>query len=385
MSSSSLNRQVVLWGIGHTNALVVRAWRDAPIPEVRLVCVSDAPISTYSGMLPGVLAGQYRREQMQIDLAALCESAGARFIQANVAGIDLDARRLLFADRPPIQFDALSIGIGSVPSRSGVAGADDNRVVSIKPMSTFLDRLRERLMESDRATRDRAIRMVVVGGGTGGAEIAFCLPPFVRRILGDHAIALKLIHDGDTINAGSTAATNDLVQRRLRARGLSLEMGSRVTRIEPGRVILGEDRVVEADLVVWATGAAAPPILTRLGLPVDDRGFLLTRPSMQTLADAPIFVVGDSGTIGDSPTPKAGVHAVRQGPILRQNLARLLGGRPLRPYRPQARFLRLINTGDGRAIGDYLGLTFEGRWCWWLKDWIDRRFVGQFAPKPPNR
>jgi hypothetical protein len=55
-------------------------------------------------------------------------------------------------------------------------------------------------------------------------------------------------------------------------------------------------------------------------------------------------------------------------------------GRPLRPYRPQTSFLRLINTGDGRAIGEYRGFTFEGRWCWWLKDWIDRRFIDQFSP-----
>lgn len=77
--------------------------------------------------------------------------------------------------------------------------------------------------------------------------------------------------------------------------------------------------------------------------------------------------------------PKAGVYAVREGPILWGNMARMLDGRPLRPYRPQSRFLRLLNTGDGRAIGEYRGFTFEGRWCWRLKDAIDRRFMDQFT------
>ncbi len=385
MSSSVQLRHVVLWGIGHTNALVVRAWRDHPIPGSRLICVADASISTYSGMLPGVLAGQYSRQAMQIDLDRLSESAGAEFVPGDLRGIDLDSRVLLFEDRERIEFDVLSIGIGSVPSRSGVVGADDDRIVSIKPMLTFLDRLAIRLIEASNAARVRAVRITIVGGGAGGAEIAFCLPAFVHRILGNVLIERTLIHEGETLVTGSVASTNIRVQRRLEQTGVTMVMGRRVTRVEPGHLILSDGQSVETDLTIWATGAAAPPILARLGLPVDERGFLLTRPTLQVVADRPIFVVGDSGTLIESPTPKAGVHAVRQGPILRENLARLLDGRPLLAYQPQKSFLRLINTGDGRAIGEYRGYTFEGRWCWSLKDWIDRRFMEQFSLNRPSR
>jgi len=63
---------VVLLGIGHTNAHVLRMWRMQPIPSARLTCVSNYPVATYSGMLPGVLAGQYPPEAMEIDLVRLC-------------------------------------------------------------------------------------------------------------------------------------------------------------------------------------------------------------------------------------------------------------------------------------------------------------------------
>jgi len=49
---------VVLLGVGHTNAHVLRMWRMEPIRGARLTCVSNSPVATYSGMLPGVLAGQ---------------------------------------------------------------------------------------------------------------------------------------------------------------------------------------------------------------------------------------------------------------------------------------------------------------------------------------
>lgn len=128
-------------------------------------------------------------------------------------------------------------------------------------------------------------------------------------------------------------------------------------------------------MVVWATGAATPPLLARLGLPTDPRGFLLTRDTLQSTSGAPVFTVGNTGTIAGASTPKAGVYAVRQGPVLWDNIQRTLRGAPLRPYRPQRRFLRLLNTGDGRAIAEWRGLSFEGVWCWWLKDAIDSRFM----------
>ncbi len=363
--------------MGHTNLHVVRMWRRNPIRGARLTCVSNHPVSTYSGMLPGVLAGQYPRERMEIDLVRLCAATGARLILGDVTGLDTARQRLLFEDGPPLPFDVVSIGIGSVPSAEGVDGFRDH-ALAVKPMTTFLDRLREQLLGLGPREIGRAPRLVIVGGGAGGVEIAFCVPPFVNRTLGNVPLDLSLIHPGERLDAGSLALTNDLVRSRLDSRGVRVFLGRRVTRLDHNRVTLDDGGFVEADVVIWATGATAPPILGTLGLPVDGRRFLLTRPTLQTLAESPIFAVGDSGTIRESPTPKAGVHAVRQGPVVRGNLARLLHGRPLRPYRPQGNFLRLINTGDGCAIGEYLGLTFEGRWCWWLKDWIDRRFMDQF-------
>ena len=69
---------------------------------------------------------------------------------------------------------------------------------------------------------------------------------------------------------------------------------------------------------------------------------------------------------------------MRHGPVLWDNILRTLSGSPLRQYVPQQRFLKLLNTGDGRAIGEWHGLSFEGAWCWWLKDYIDSRFVEEY-------
>jgi NADH dehydrogenase FAD-containing subunit len=144
MLSRLPSRDIVLLGLGHTNAHVLRMWRMQPIPDTRLTCVSNFPTVTYSGMLPGVLAGQYPPERMEIDLVRLCAAAGARLIVADVSGLDVPQRKLLFTNRAPIPFDVLSIGIGSISQFNGVSVEDDS-VLTIKPMQTFLARLTDGL------------------------------------------------------------------------------------------------------------------------------------------------------------------------------------------------------------------------------------------------
>ncbi len=380
MSASRPRREVILWGIGHTNIHVLRAWRENPVPGARLTCVSTDPRAAYSGMLPGVLAGLYPRERMEIDLPGLSESSGARLVVGEVEGVDRAGRRLLLAGGSPLPFDALAIGIGSEPARSGVVGADE--ALAIKPMPSFLDRLDGRLRPLGEHPGGRPLRVTVVGGGAGGSEVALCLPAYVRATLGDRPLALTLVDARDR-PGGLLPGTARRLRRIFEARGARLVLGRRVVRIGGGEVEADDGSSWAADLVIWATGARGPAILETLGLPTDDRGFLRTRPTLQTLGDDRIFAVGDCGTIEGTATPKAGVHAVREGPVLWRNLVGLLDGRPPVPYNPQAGFLKLLNTGDGRAIGEFAGLSFEGRWCWLLKDFIDRRFVARYQQTPP--
>jgi len=133
------------------------------------------------------------------------------------------------------------------------------------------------------------------------------------------------------------------------------------------------------DALLWVTGAVGHDLLRNSGLPTEDRGFVETRSTLQVLGQDDLFAVGDCGTLVDFPqTPKAGVYAVRQGPVLTHNLRAALAGDPLSEYTPQSDFLTLLNLGDGTALGAKKGLAFQGAWVMKLKDWIDRRFMRRF-------
>ena len=73
---------IVLIGGGHAHALVLRKWAMDPLPGVRLTLINPGPVAPYTGMLPGAIAGHYRRDEMMIDLVRLARLAGARLISS---------------------------------------------------------------------------------------------------------------------------------------------------------------------------------------------------------------------------------------------------------------------------------------------------------------
>lgn len=370
------SKQIVLVGVGHTNAHVVRKWGMNPIPDTALTCISDNSIATYSGMMPAVLAGQNSVSDMQIDLVQLCASVDARLIVDDVTGIDFDAQTVALADRPAVPFDVLSLGIGSVPTVTGVRMDDDGCVLKIKPMQTFLDRLEKSLKSAVARCEGRELKIAIAGSGVAGIEIAFCLPGFLKRFESDYSI--RVVTRSPEILTGVIPSFRKLTMDALAERKIEVSSGKTINRVSHDGLHLNDGNLVEADLVIWATGASPPALLDQFDLPMDGRGFLATDATLRSTSGKPVFVVGDTGTILAEKLPKAGVYAVRQGPILWENIQHLLAGEPLTKYKPQKSFMKLLNTGDGSAIGEYNGFSFNGPWAMKLKNRIDNRFMKMY-------
>ncbi|TWU43246.1 NADH dehydrogenase-like protein YjlD [Novipirellula aureliae] len=369
-------KRIVLLGVGHTNAHVVKQWADDPIPDCDLVCISNFGSATYSGMLPGTLGWQFSDDEMRIDLASLCARSHAELVIADTCGIDLDAGQLLVRNGSPISFDALSIGVGSIPAGANQYSGVES-FVPIKPMQTFLERLEKRLQSLDR-TSNSNVRITIVGGGVASVEIAFCLQEQIRKRAMQRNVEIAIFTSDDSLAGGMTRRSVRRIEKLLNIRGIKVHYGHRVIEVDHQSIVTDDGVSHETECVIWATGAAAPPVLKRLGLTLDDRGFIATSETLQSLSDPRIFAVGDSGTILKSPSPKAGVYAVRQCPILEHNLRAYLQGSPLHSFEPQSNFLKILNTGDGRALLEYKWFTAHARWCWKLKMWIDQKFVESF-------
>jgi selenide,water dikinase len=358
-------------------------WRMNPIEGTRLTIVSPFGRATYSGMLPGTLAGLYTADEMEIDLYRFAVPSGIRLIVSEAIGIDPKRRRIQFNDRPEIRYDLVSIGVGSVPT-GHERWIGQPEFLAIKPMATFRDRLDTRLEQLRTTRKDsetKPISVAVVGGGAAGVEITFCVQSFLKQQ--SLPFELSLIDSNDSVLRGYLPKTIQKTTAELIARNVSLKNNQRVESIENGELVFKSGERVSADIVLWATAASPPKVFDAYDLEKSNDGFIAVRPTLQALEYDNVFAVGDSGTIVENPVRKAGVYAVREGPILWDNIRRLLENRDPIKFDPQKRFLSLLADGQGHAFLDFMGFSAKGRWVWKLKDYIDRKFMRMYQDYRP--
>ena len=368
-------RQVVLVGGGHTHVQVLRRFAMEPPSATHLTLIVDTPIAAYSGMVPGFVAGQYRAEELEIDVVPLARRARARVILARAVGIDAAHRLIEVEGRPPVRYDVASFDIGSTVAGLDLPGIRDHAVPT-RPIGRFVQRV-EGLIERLRETGEG--RVVIVGGGAGGVELAFALDHRLKAGGEGAPAPVTLLQDVERILPGYPEPLLRRVHRCAERRGIEILCNRRVASAQEGSITLEDGQSLACQALAWVTGAVSQPIFRRSELPTDDRGFVLVRSTLQVKGHDELFAVGDCATLIDHPdTPKAGVYAVRQGPYLSDNLAAFLEDRPLGTYRPQRDFLTLLNLGDGTALGAKWGRSFEGPWVMRLKDRIDRRFMRRF-------
>jgi selenide,water dikinase len=376
-------KDLVLVGGGHAHVSVLRRFGMAPLPGLRLTLIARDVHTPYSGMLPGYVAGLYAHEDCHIDLGPLARFAGARLYHAEVEGIDLGERRVLVRGRPPVAFDLLSINAGSRPRTIDVPGAAEH-ALAVKPIDLFLkqwDALTARVLASA-----GTFRLCVVGGGAGGVELALSTQHRLRELLaarGDDPgrVRYALLTRGPEILPTHNAGVRARFVRVLAERGIDLRTDHTVVEVTAAEVRAAGREPVAADAVLWVTDAAAPAWAGAAGLAVDDLGFIHVDACLQSVSHPGVFAAGDNAALPD-PRPKSGVFAVRQGPVLADNLRRAATGRPLRPYRAQRHFLGLISTGDRYAVASRGNWSAEGALLWRWKDWIDRRFMRRFNELP---
>ena len=161
----------MLVGGGHSHVVALRYFAMHPLPGVRITLICTDAHTPYSGMLPGYVAGHYSYDDVHIDLCRLCAATGARFIQAEVTGLDRDTRTVQLRGRPDIDYDVVSINTGSTPQMRAQGAAE--HAVPVKPITGFNQRWLQLLDKVAQATRPLTI--AIVGGGAGGVELCLAM------------------------------------------------------------------------------------------------------------------------------------------------------------------------------------------------------------------
>ncbi len=344
---------LVLAGGGHSHALLLKRWAMNPhVKPVGLITlVNRSSRLLYSGMVPGLIAGNFSLDETCIDLRALANASGVAFVVAEIAGLDVHNQLLLLDGRPPIHYHRLSLDVGSETciSTVDIGLHKDSLTMPIRPLKPLLFWLEKQDLEDSPLT--------VIGSGLAGLEVV---------------MALRYRWPGRQLFLQAYKDRIRLSLRRLLSY-LSIQI------VQAGEAPNGP--------ALLCTGNKAPEWILSSGLALNSSGRVITRKTFQVIGNDSIFAVGDCAVIKNAPRPASGVWAVRAAEPLARNLKRTSRGLTTRAWHPQSHALQLVgahrNNRDLTAIAIWRGITIGPyKWIWQWKKFIDRNFIESFQQLP---
>lgn len=374
-------KRLVLLGGGHAHVEVLRDIAAQPDERFSVTLIAPYPRLIYTGMVPGVVAGHYRLEEAAIDLVELARRAAATFMQTSAALVSPQAREVICSDGSVVGYDVLSLDVGSLPLIGSAVGVD-RHAIPVRPMERLLKGWGEVLM---RAHEGRITSVTVVGGGTGGVELALAMDHRFHRDRLSPVPHVRVISTTPDIVPEFPEGARRRLRRQMARHNLGVHLSSTVVEVGPGHVRLDNGIEFVGDATFWVAGAAPHDWIRMSGFATDERGFLLTNDYLQSVTFREVFGVGDCATQEGQPRPKAGVFAVRAAPVLAENLRAALLDQPLKRFATARNFLALVSSGRRHAVGVWNGWSWQGRWAWYWKNHIDRRFVARYWEPPPRK
>jgi NADH dehydrogenase FAD-containing subunit len=359
-------KRVVLVGGGHAHLFTLARLPEITLRGASVTLVTASRYHYYSGMGPGMLAGTYLPESLRFDVRAMAERCGAVCIVNRAVSLDPQRRLLLLADSQPVPYDLISFNIGS-----NVSLPDDNPaagIVPVKPIDNLL-RFREQVRM---LLAQGTPRLAVIGGGAAGVELAGNLERLVRS---ERGMAYVTLVAGNRLLERLPERAGDLARQSLENRKIEVIEEKRAVRVEAGGAMLDDGSLLSFQAALVATGIMPPPLFRASGLPVAEDGSLLVNDSLQSVDYPEILGGGDCISLAGRRLDRVGVYAVRQAPVIFANLVALLTGKDTVRFTPQARYLQLLNLGDGTALFIRGTTVFQGKSAFFLKDYLDTSFV----------
>lgn len=377
----AFGKKLVFVGGGHAHLHALARIDEFALHGVEVTVIAPGPF-WYSGMGPGMLSGIYEKEDDIVDLRALVERQGGRYLEDCVTRIRPKENELLTAGGETLSYDLLSLNVGSaVPAESLIKEeaqkdpADpDARVIRVKPVQNFLA-LRQRLQLGKLgATPGNPARILVIGGGAAGCETAANARALFHRQ--EREAAIFLVSSADRLLPELPVRAGRIMEKFCARNGIDVTLGVRVANLHDGEALFeGGGVSMPFDLALLATGVRPARLIAESSLETDDTGAMQVDPHLRSVSHPNVFGGGDGIQLKDRPLARVGVYAVRQGPILFHNLLATLEKESLQVFEPQKKYLLILNLGDGTGLLSWRGLVFRSGLAFQLKDHIDRKFM----------
>ncbi|MFM6971741.1 MAG: NAD(P)/FAD-dependent oxidoreductase [Rhodoluna sp.] len=356
--------------------------------EAEVTLVDPLPYLTYQPFLPEVVAGSI--EARHVVTSHRRHLKRTNIISGKVTFIDHKNKTATIevAGAPAYQqkYDQIVVTAGAVSRTFPIPGVADN-AIGLKTIEEAVD-IRNRIMNNlDKAAnlpagaaRDRLLTFVVVGGGFAGIEVFAemrSLVSYLLRYYPNISFAdthFHLIEAMGRIMPEVALNTSEWVIANLDKRGAKIHLNTQLQSAENGRIELSTGESFESDVIVWTAGVMAHPFVRNTDLPIDERGRITAKATLQVAEGENLVVdawtAGDvsavpdlsGGGVGGFCVPNA-QHAVRQAKLLAANIVATLRDQVVKDYLHKS-LGAVAGLGVGTGVYQYRKLAIKGFIAW---------------------
>jgi len=362
-----ITNDLVLIGGGHSHLSVLMKLSKKPLNGNRITLITNEIDTPYSGMIPGYIEGIYSWRDSHIDLYRLCLKLNVRFIHAEVERVSAYEKEIYFKDRPKIKFDVLSINTGIQSNNREIKGAA-KYCLSVKPISKLANNFLNKI------TNFKSIAFI--GGGAGSVELALAIKKRFLNINQD--IKITIITGKRGLLSTFPQKTKLTSLKTLEKFKIDIIEYKRVLEVKPKQIILSDKSMLKIDKAILSTNSMTPKWLAKSDILLTKDNYILVNKSFQTNYKY-VFASGDVIDFNNQNLKKAGVFAVRSGKPLAINIKQFILGKKLVEYKFNKNYLALIGTSKRSAIATKYNLTFNSRFFFYLKKYIDQNFIKKFS------
>jgi len=366
-----MKKNLVLIGGGHAHMTALENISRFVEKGYKVTVIGPSFYHYYSGMGPGMLGGTYTPSDIRFSTRDVVCKQGGVFVKDYATRIDPAAKTVQTAGGQSLAYDVLSVNAGSYVSMQDVPENAEN-IYPVKPIEKLMEAA-ERLKVLFK--RKKAV-VTIVGGGPSSAEVAGNIWQLAKRTK-QHMPEIKILA-GNRFMARFPESVRERVTRVLEKRGIRIFENGYVEKVTAEAIVMASGESLSTDFTFLASGVKPSKIFETSGLPVGpDKGLLVNR-YLQSVKYPDIFGGGDCIHFKDRPLDKVGVYAVRQNPVLLNNLFAQLEGRPLQVFDPGPEYLLIFNLGGNHGVLKKRWIVFSGQPAFRIKNYIDKKFMKKF-------
>ena len=352
-----MKKKFVLIGAGHSHLTFLKNLDTDFYNSFEIILIETSLKIVYSGMSPGYILGNYKINEIHIDITKICAHYKINLINCEIENIDFENKKIYFQDNFTT-YDYLSINTGSIIDLNIIPGAQSYGL-PVKPLPNFLKKI-----ENIKNLKDKQVSFI--GAGFAGLELLFALS-FVNT-----SHTYNLFTNKKKILPDFQSKISSVIEKKIKYRKINIFFNKNITEQSNNAIFDGE-LTYDSDYTIYSTGPSVSNFIKKLNIKKDSKGFISVNEYFET-SSKDCFALGDCIS-PLKPNPKSGIFAVRHGEYLAKNIYKIISGKTAKPFSPQRKFMLILQLSRYEALLYRGNLIYKGQIPHLLKNFIDKNYI----------